>query len=61
MCQAIEVEKRASKGFNTVEVDPMLVEEILRLHIQEETTRGLSHSSFRSFRLSSMLLSAALR
>lgn len=40
--QAIEVDRRTSKGFNTVEVDPMLVEEVLRLYLEEEQSRGRS-------------------
>lgn len=58
--QAIEVDKRISREFNTVEVDPVLVEEILRLHVQEETSRGRSFSfAFtRRFDSISMILSA---
>ncbi|KAH0838412.1 P-loop containing nucleoside triphosphate hydrolase protein [Lanmaoa asiatica] len=41
---AIEVDKRISRGFNTVEVDPVLVEEILHLHLQEETSRARHHA-----------------
>lgn len=44
----MEVDKRVSKGFNTVEIDPALVEEILHLHLQEETSepKGLSRLYF---------------
>ena len=42
--QAIEVEKRVSREFNTIEVDPVLVEDVLRLYLEEETSRGLNHS-----------------
>lgn len=35
--QVIEVERRTSRGFNAVEVDPVLVEEILRLHLEERS------------------------
>jgi ATP-dependent RNA helicase DHX29 len=31
------VERRTSRAFNTVEVDPVLVEEILRLHLEERS------------------------
>ncbi|KAG9314475.1 hypothetical protein JVU11DRAFT_5272 [Chiua virens] len=36
--KATEVDRRVSKGFNAVDVDPVLVEEILRLHLQEESS-----------------------
>ncbi|KAF8446045.1 hypothetical protein L210DRAFT_2950950 [Boletus edulis BED1] len=38
--KAIEVDGRISRGFNTVEVDSMLVEEIIRLHLEEEQSRA---------------------
>lgn len=38
------MDRRISTGFNTVEVDSMLVEEILRLHLEEERHRDRSFS-----------------
>ncbi|KAF8559205.1 P-loop containing nucleoside triphosphate hydrolase protein [Imleria badia] len=37
---AIEVDRRISRGFNTVDLDPVLVEEILRLSLEEERLRA---------------------
>lgn len=51
------MDRRISRGFNTVEVDPVLVGEILRLYLEEERLRGPPFSfAFISFDSISWLL-----
>lgn len=55
------MERRTSREFIIVEVDSVLVEEILRLHLEEERHRGRSFSfGVRSIQLNLMIFSAAL-
>jgi ATP-dependent RNA helicase DHX29 len=40
--QAIGVDRFASKGLTTLQVDPVLVDQVLQLQLQEETSEGCS-------------------